>query len=129
MCAPQVRFCEKGGGATRHPYSAVAPAGGLLFLLFGFRRPGCFPFFLRRFWHFGHTFAHGFPFQIDLVGVMNQAIQNRVRQRGIANDLMPVFHRQLAGDQGRTFAAAVLDQFQEIPPSFLAEGIQSPIVQ
>lgn len=48
-------------------------------------------------WHFV-LFSHGFSFEVDFVGVMHQAVEDRVGQGGVADHLMPMFGRQLAGD-------------------------------
>ena len=48
------------------------------------------------------------------MGVVNQAIQDGVGDRGIADVFMPVFDRELAGDDGGAGAVAVLDDLQEI---------------
>jgi hypothetical protein len=53
-------------------------------------------------------FSEGFATQLDPVRVVNDAVQNGVRERGIADQVMPSFDRDLAGDQ-RGAATAMTD--------------------
>ncbi|ESX64447.1 hypothetical protein X759_31110 [Mesorhizobium sp. LSHC420B00] len=45
---------------------------------------------------------------------MNEAIQNRITERGIADDVVPVLHGDLAGDDCGSAAMAILEDFQEV---------------
>ena len=44
------------------------------------------------------SFPHGLSLHFDLVGVVNETVENGVGQRAVANHLMPVLDRKLAGD-------------------------------
>jgi hypothetical protein len=46
------------------------------------------------------------------MGVMDQAVEDSVGQGGIAQGVMPVGHRQLAGDQRRAGLIALVAQFE-----------------
>ena len=48
----------------------------------------------------GGELAHAFPFQDEAVGVVDEAVEDGVGQRRIADDVVPVFDRNLAGDDG-----------------------------
>jgi len=51
------------------------------------------------------TSSHGFPFQGNGVGVVDQSVQDGVGEGGIAQVFMPVGDRQLRGDEdGATLA-------------------------
>jgi hypothetical protein len=41
---------------------------------------------------FGFFLAHEFPFQSDFVGVVNQPVEDGIRQRGMAEILVPVLY-------------------------------------
>ena len=45
-------------------------------------------------------FSHGFPFQLNPMGVVDKTIQNGVSECGITDAFMPALDRQLAGDDG-----------------------------
>src|SRR5271168_5226099 len=53
--------------------------------------------------------AHRRPFEREPIGVVYDAIEDGVGKGGLADDLMPSPHRELAGDQRRTAAIAILD--------------------
>ena len=53
------------------------------------------------------AFSHGVPFAREFVGVVDQAIEDRVGQRGIANGLMTMLARKLAGDNRRPSAEVI----------------------
>ena len=42
---------------------------------------------------------------------------------------MPVLDGELAGDEGRTAAVAVVENFKKIVPAGVVEGSESPIVE
>ena len=61
------------------------------------------------------------------MGVVNEAIQNTVGQRRIADLLVPLGDGQLAGEDRRAHLVAVLADFQEVPLA-LPERRMQPIV-
>jgi hypothetical protein len=63
------------------------------------------------------------------MGVVDQAIEDRIGQRGISDLGMPFIHRELSGHEGGTEAMAVFEEFQEVPALFIGQGGQSPVVQ
>ena len=60
---------------------------------------------------------------------MNDAIQDRVAERGLADDVMPGWHGELAGDQDGAAAVAILDDFHGVAALAGGEAIGSPIVE
>ena len=61
-----------------------------------------------------HRFAR--DLQLDTVTVVNDAIQDRVRQSGLAQIRMPGVDRELACDERRAGVHAVIEYFQQIGP-------------
>jgi len=53
------------------------------------------------------VFPHGFAFQRDGVGVVDQSVEDGVGEGGIAQVFVPVGDRQLRGDQGRASLVAI----------------------
>ncbi len=47
-------------------------------------------------------FSHGFSFKLNSVSVVNQAVQDGIGNRGIPDMIVPIFNRELTGNQGGT---------------------------
>ena len=56
----------------------------------------------------GTVFPQGFPGEVERMGVMDQTIQDRIRQGRMAQGFMPVGDRQLAGDHRRVGLVALV---------------------
>ncbi len=63
------------------------------------------------------------------MGVVDQAIEDGVGQRGISDLGMPFIHRELSGHEGGTEAMTVFEEFQEVSTVFIGQEDESPIVQ
>ena len=74
-------------------------------------------------------FSQGVPREREFVSVVNQAIEHGVGQGGIADGLMPMRNRQLAGDQGRVSAVAVFEQCEHVVSACIITLRQSPIIE
>ena len=55
-----------------------------------------------------------FAMELDPVRVVDDPVEDGVGQRGVADDLVPVVDRHLAGDDQRAGAVAILDDLQQI---------------
>jgi len=62
------------------------------------------------------------------MGVVNDAVQDRITEGGIGNDVVPLRYGDLACDQERSFVVAVIDDLEEIAPLLGGERLWSPIV-
>ena len=60
---------------------------------------------------------------------MDDAIEDRVGKRRVADDLIPALDWNLAGDDNRAGVVAVLDNLQEVAALFGIQLIWSPIVE
>ena len=58
--------------------------------------------------------SHRLSFQVEGVGVVHEAVEDGVGERGVTDDLVPVFGGELAGDQGRAPFVTVFEDFQEV---------------
>jgi|GEM_PF-2296257 len=47
------------------------------------------------------SFSHRFSFQVELVSAVHESVEDRIGQGRVADDGMPLFDRELAGDDGR----------------------------
>jgi hypothetical protein len=60
---------------------------------------------------------------------VDQPIEDRIGERGVSDSLMPVFERQLAGEDGGASVVTVFQHLQEISAVFLTERGQGSIIQ
>jgi len=63
------------------------------------------------------------------MGVMDEAVQDGVRQGRIAEGLMPMGHWQLAGNDRRAALVALVEQLQQIAAALIIEDRQPPVVE
>jgi hypothetical protein len=63
------------------------------------------------------------------VGVVDETIQDGVGIGGVADDAVPGGDGKLAGDDRRSTAVAVLEDFQEIVPRLFVERFETPLVE
>ncbi len=63
------------------------------------------------------------------MGVVDEAVEDGVGERRIADDLVPLLDRNLAGDQNRRALMAIFEDFEEIALLGLGELRQTPIIQ
>ena len=63
------------------------------------------------------------------MGVVDEAVEDGVGECRIADDLVPLLDRNLAGDDGRSALMAVFEDFEEIALLWLGEDRQAPVVQ
>src|SRR6202163_581566 len=60
---------------------------------------------------------------------VHDAIEDGVGQRGIVEEGIPMFDRQLTGDQRRFAGGAIVKQFEQISTVGLADRCEAPIVE
>src|SRR5262249_40784890 len=77
----------------------------------------------------GLELAHALAFEFDPVGVVDDAIEDGVGKRWIADDLVPALDRQLAGDENRTDIVAILDDLKQVAALFSVELLWSPVIE
>ena len=58
--------------------------------------------------------------------VVDDPVENGVGQCRVADDLVPVVDRHLAGDDQRAGAIAILDDFQQIALLFGEQWLEAP---
>ena len=73
-------------------------------------------------------FAQALTTEFDAVGVVNDTIEDGIGNGGIADDLVPVFERQLAGDEYRSDVVAIFDDLEEISALVGIEGFRPPVI-
>jgi hypothetical protein len=73
--------------------------------------------------------AHGWPIQLQPMGIVNQAVEDGIGNGRVGNHLVPVFDRQLASDNDRTAIVSVVDDLQKIAALIGRERRQPPVVE
>ena len=73
--------------------------------------------------------SHAFSGHGETVGVVDEAVEDCVGEGRIANDVTPLLGRNLTGDEGRSAAVAVLEDFEQIDALALGEDRQAPVIE
>ena len=71
---------------------------------------------------------HRRAFQLDPVRAVNDAVEDRVTERGIGDHLVPFADGNLAGDQQRPAVVSVVDDLEQIAALLGIERLRPPIV-
>ena len=61
--------------------------------------------------------------------VVEQSVEDGVAEGGIADDIVPVFDGDLAGEQGAAAGVAVVEDLEEVVSSLAGERSESPVVE
>ena len=72
--------------------------------------------------------AQGRAFQFDPMGAMNDAVEDRVTERGVGDHLVPFTDRDLAGDQQRPAVVAVVNDLEQIAALLGIKRLRPPII-
>lgn len=70
---------------------------------------------VKRF-HRNRALAHALSGEAQSVCIMNEPVEDSVGQGRVANDLVPVLHRELAGDDCGTTAVTIFEDLQKVSP-------------
>jgi len=63
------------------------------------------------------------------VGVVDDAVEDGVGERRVADHAMPAVDRKLTGDQGGAAPVAVLDDLEQVVTLLGAERLETPVVE
>ena len=77
----------------------------------------------------GPLFSHALACQFDAVGIVDKAIEDRVGDGRISDDLIPALDGHLAGDDYRAPLVSILDNLEEVTALFVIELFRPPVVQ
>jgi hypothetical protein len=79
---------------------------------------------------FEHTpFAHALASELDPVGIVNDAVEDGIGKRRIADDLMPAVDGHLTGDNERAGVVAILEDFEQVAGLVGRERLRAPIIE
>ena len=70
-----------------------------------------------------------FTFEFDAVGVVKEAVEDRIGIGGIAYGVVPRGRGKLAGDDSRLAAVPIFQDLQEVVPGLGIQGLKAPIIQ
>src|SRR5674476_748497 len=77
----------------------------------------------------GVLLSHAFSGELKAVSVVNEAVQDRVAQGGIADDVVPMFDGDLAGNDGRGATVAIIKDLQKVAPFGRIENRKAPVIE
>ena len=72
--------------------------------------------------------SHGFSFQVELVGVVDEPVEDGVCEGGLPDHGMPALHGQLRGHDRGAQSMAVLDDLEQVAAVLGAELRHPPVV-
>jgi hypothetical protein len=72
--------------------------------------------------------AQAVAFELDAVSIVNDAIQDRVAEGWVGNDIVPLRQGDLACDQERSLVVAIIDDLEKIATLIGGERLGSPII-
>ena len=64
----------------------------------------------------GVLLSHAFSGELKAVSIVNEAVEDGVGDGRVADDVMPMFDGDLAGDDRRATAMAVVNDLEKIAP-------------
>ena len=73
--------------------------------------------------------SHAVSIECEAVSVVDEPVEDGVSDSRIGDDVVPIFDRHLAGDDGRSTLVAIIDDFEEIAPLLAGERRETPIVK
>src|SRR5258707_10860390 len=77
----------------------------------------------------GVLLSHAFSGELKTVSVVNEAVQDRVAEGGVADDVVPMFDGDLAGNDGRGATMAIIKDLQKVAPFGRIENRKAPVVE
>lgn len=72
---------------------------------------------------------HGFPAQLELVGIVKEAVQDDVRVGGVSNLVMRAVHGNLPGNDGRAATMPIIDDLHQVATPLGGELHHHPVVK
>ena len=73
-------------------------------------------------------FAHRFALEIEAIGVVDQAVEDGVSNRGVGDDFVPLLDWVLAGNESRTVTGTVVDDLEKVAVLSGADGRDPQII-
>ena len=71
----------------------------------------------------------GLSLALDAIGVVDDAVEHRVRDRWLADYLWPALHGDLTGDEDGLASVARLHDLQQVAPALGGEALQPPVIE
>ena len=77
----------------------------------------------------GMDFAHGISFEFKPVGIVDEAVEDRIGEGGVGDAGVPVLDRDLGGDQGGGAAVTIVEDLEQVFGLGAGEGVAEPVVE
>lgn len=91
----------------------------------GFEVSGLGPFVIP----FGDGFAHGLPFEFHAVGIVDDAVEDGIREGRLADNIVPCLDGQLAGDHGRGPTVSLFDDLHQVAALGGGQPVRAPVIE
>ena len=75
------------------------------------------------------SFSHRLSFELEVVGVVHEAVEDRIGEGGIADRIVPVIERELAGDEGRVQRVTVFEDLEQVTSMLVGDGAGAEVVE
>ncbi len=73
--------------------------------------------------------SEGLALQLNLLGVVQQPVEDRVSIGGVVDHPMPCVHGELAGDDGGLPAISFLENLEQVMAGFGRERLEAPVIE
>ena len=77
----------------------------------------------------GMDFAHGISFEFKSIGVVDEAVKDRIGEGGVGDAGVPVLDRDLGGDQGSAAAVTIVEDLEQVFGLGAGERVAEPVVE
>ena len=72
---------------------------------------------------------HAVSFQRDAMGIVDDAVEDSIGDRGLADHFVPGRHRELGGDERGSAAIPFLEDFEQIKALLIVETMGTSVIQ
>src|SRR5687768_12158210 len=83
----------------------------------------------RRCGCWGTLLSQALAGEFDPISIVDEPIQDRIGNGGVADNLVPALDRDLAGHDGGASFIAVFDDLEQITPLIVIELLGPPIIE
>ena len=63
------------------------------------------------------------------MGIVDDAIKDRVGERRITNNVVPFFQRQLTGNHDGSILVSIFDDFHQFSPVIRRQTLRTPVIK
>lgn len=72
---------------------------------------------------------HRLTAEREAVGVVHEAIEDRIGERGLADVVVPFLHRELTGDDRGSAVVSIIEDFEDVASCLGGHRHQTPVIE